>query len=205
MKKANTIIARLSVAIASLVVIGGAQAQSTMSSDTDMSRTGMYGSGQGYVGLSAGQSDYSLGNGTGLFASDKRDTAYNISGGSYFSNNFGLEIGYTDFGSINRGGGSTKADGINLSLVGKLPLGTSFNLLGKLGTTYARTEVSSRGGSGIVAGSENGFGVSYGVGAEFMFNPQWSAVLQYDEHDLKFAGGGRDRVGVTSLGARYRF
>ncbi|WP_114970924.1 outer membrane protein [Rhodoferax ferrireducens] len=46
---------------------------------------------------------------------------------------------------------------------------------------------------------------SYGVGAEYKFTPQWSAVLQYDEHDLKFAGDNRDRISVVSLGARYRF
>jgi len=30
-------------------------------------------------------------------------------------------------------------------------------------------------------------------------------VLQYDLHDLKFAGSGRDHVSNTSIGLRYRF
>ena len=34
---------------------------------------------------------------------------------------------------------------------------------------------------------------------------QLSALLQYDAHDMRFAGGGRDPVSVTSLGLRYRF
>ena len=60
-------------------------------------------------------------------------------------------------------------------------------------------------GSGVAAGKETGFGVSYGLGAEYVFNPQLSAVLQYDEHRLKFAGEGRDRISATTVGLRYRF
>lgn len=164
-----------------------------------------YKPGSSYIGFNAGLSDFSLGSGTGAFPSDKRDTAYNIYGGSYFSSNFGFELGYTDFGKITRAGGTTKAEGFNLSLVGKIPLSPSFNLLGKLGTTYGRTDVSSAPASGIVSGSESGFGVSYGLGAEYAFNPNWSAVLQYDGHDMKFAGSGRDRISATTAGLRYRF
>ncbi len=165
----------------------------------------MYSPGSSYIGLNVGQSDYSLGSGTNVFPSDQKDTAYGISAGSYFSPNFGLEVGYTDFGKATRGGGETEAMGFNVSLLGRLPLSPQFNLLGKLGTTYGRTEVSSRPGSGITAGKEDGFGISYGIGAEYSFTPQVSAVLQYDEHDLKFAGSGRDRISATTVGLRYRF
>lgn len=185
------------LAVAGLTAGASAQAQS--------SNYSFYKPGSSYIGLNAGQSDFSLGSGTGAFPSDKRDTAYNIYGGSYFSDNFGFELGYTDFGNITRAGGTTKAEGFNLSLVGRIPLSPSFNLLGKLGTTYGRTDVSSAPASGIVSGSESGFGVSYGLGAEYAFNPNWSAVLQYDGHDLKFAGSGRDRVSATTVGFRYRF
>ena len=165
----------------------------------------MYSPGSSYIGFNAGQSDFSLGNGTGLFSGDDKDTAYNIYAGSYFNPYLGLELGYTDFGKAKRGGGDTKAMGFNLSLVGRYPIGTSFNLLGKVGTTYGRTEVSSLAGSGVTPGKENGFGLSYGVGAEYLFTPQLSAVLQYDEHRLEFAGTGRDRIGAATLGLRYRF
>jgi uncharacterized protein (DUF697 family) len=65
--------------------------------------------------------------------------------------------------------------------------------------------VSSAAGSGVTAGSEAGFDVSYGVGAEYAFNRQWSGVLQYDEVYAKYAGSVRDSIRVTSLGARYRY
>lgn len=173
----------------------------------DSSAKALYGPGPGqsYIGLNAGQSNFMLGNGSGIFGFDEHDVAYNIYAGTYFTYNFGIEFGYVDFGSVNRAGGRTKADGISLSLVGKLPVGDSFKLLGKIGTTYGRTDVSSAGGSGITAGTDSGFDWSYGVGAEYAFNPQWSAVLQYDEHYLKFAGSGHDRVSATTLGVRFRF
>lgn len=203
MKKSRRIISSLFIAAASLGAVAGAQAQSSTSGSS--SGYALYGAGNSYIGLNAGRSDYSVGNGIGIFTHDQGDVAYNIYAGSYFNANFGFEFGYTDFGRVNRAGGSTKADGINLSLVGRLPLGTSFNLLGKVGTTYGRTDVSSAAGSGVTAGSESGFDWSYGVGAEYMFNPQWSAVLQYDEHRLKFAGDDNSRVSATTLGVRYRF
>ncbi len=196
------------LALTGLVAMSGAWAQS---GPTGMSNpTGPFtatATPRGYVDLSAGQTDYRLGNGTGLFGNDNRSTAYSISGGAYFTNNLGVELGYTDFGRISRGGGTTRADGLSLRVVGKMPVGQSFNVLGKIGTTYGRTEVSSAPGSGIPAGSDSGFGLSAGLGAELVFTPNWSGLLQYDIHDLRFAGGvnDRDRIGVLSLGIRYSF
>lgn len=203
MKYSRHLVSALAVACVSLATVSVAQAQTTASRSG--SGFSMYSPGSSYIGFNAGQSDFSLGNGTGLFSGDDKDTAYNIYAGSYFNPHLGLELGYTDFGKAKRGGGDTKAMGFNLSLVGRYPIGTSFNLLGKVGTTYGRTEVSSLAGSGVTPGKENGFGLSYGVGAEYLFTPQLSAVLQYDEHRLEFAGTGRDRIGAGTLGLRYRF
>lgn len=197
---------KLSIALigATLAFAGSVQAQS---SKMPAPRSGysMYAPGSAYIGFNVGQSNFNLNNGNGAFGIERSKNTYNLYGGSYFNDFIGLEVGYADFGRINRGGGQTKADGFNLGLVGRVPLVSSFNLLGRLGTTYGRTEVSSNIASGVVAGKETGWGGSYGVGAEFLFNPQLSAVLQYDEYNLKFAGGTRDRINTTSLGLRYRF
>lgn len=201
MKRVSRLISGLLIAIASVVVASTAHAQSGMSG----SGFSLYAPGSSYIGLNVGKSDFSLGNGTGVFPADQKDTAYSLTAGSYFHPNFGLEVGYTDFGKATRGGGETEAMGFNVSLIGRLPLSPQFNLLGKVGTTYGRTEVSSRPGSGITGGKEDGFGVSYGIGAEYSFTPQVSAVVQHDENALKFAGTGRDRISATTVGLRYRF
>ena len=164
-----------------------------------------YSTGNAYVDFGIGRTDFSLDGGTGVFRNEKRDTGYKLSAGTYFNQNLGLEIGYNDFGNIQRGGGKTRAEGVNISAVARMPLAESFNLLGRIGATYGRTRVSSVAGSGVPSGDENGFGLHLGVGGEYVVTPQMSVVLQYALHDLKFAGGSRDRIGTTSLGLRYRF
>lgn len=186
------------VAAAALTAAVGVQAQTN-------NLYSLQNPGANYVGVNIGKSDYSLGNGIGFFPSDSGDTAYNVYAGNYFNPNFGLELGYTNFGKIARAGGNTKAQGVNLSLVGKFPLTSSFNILGKVGTTYGRTDTSTSYLSGVASGNESGFGLSYGAGVEYAFNPQLSAVLQYDEHNMKFAGTGRERISATTVGLRYRF
>ena len=184
------------------VLLGAAQAANAQSSYAPMA-----GNGSNYIGLSGGPSDFSRSRGGfGVFHNGDHDTAYSLMAGNYFINpNVGMELGYTNFGSVARGGGNTKAEGINISLIGKMPVGNSVNLLGKLGTTYGHTEVSSNPASGIQSGSESGFDWSYGVGAELVITPQWSAVLQYDEHYLKFAGASSERITTTTIGARMHF
>ena len=204
MKQSLRTFSGLFVAVASLAAVGSVQAQ-TSSMSNPAGGFSMYSPGSSYIGFNAGRSDFSVGRGTGAFAFDEKDDAYSLYAGSYFNSNFGAELGYTQLGKITRGGGTTKAEGINLSLVGKLPLSQSFNLLGKVGTTYGRTNVSAAAGSGIASGSESGFGLSYGVGVEYAFQPNLSAVLQYDEHKMDFVGSGRDRVSAATVGLRYRF
>jgi hypothetical protein len=203
------LIVSLIVALAALTGVGQIHAQSSSTAYPSTSRNndfGWYGKGYSYIGLNAGLTNYKLNDGTGIFGSDKNATAYALYAGGYFDNsNFGAELGYIAFGSISRAGGSTKANGINLSFIGKIPLGESFNLLGKLGTIYSRTDVSAVAGSGVTAGNESGFDWSYGVGGEYLLGRQWSAVLQYDEHFMKYAGGVNERVTLTSLGMRYRY
>jgi opacity protein-like surface antigen len=201
MKQAQRLLATFSVLTVSVLAATGVHAQTS----TSPAGYSIMAPGNSYIDLGVGRSDFSLNNGSGGFSSDKTDTAYSLRAGSYVNNTFGLEAGYTDFGNINRAGGSTKANGLNLSLIGKFPLSEQFNILGKVGTTYSRTEVSAVPGTGVVPGSESGFELSYGLGVEFNFTPQWSAVLQYEEHKMKFAGGETDHVGNTTLSARYRF
>ena len=165
----------------------------------------MYSPGSTYIGFNAGQSNYRLNGGVGGFSNEQRKTAYSLYGGGYFNDYFGVELGYSDFGRINRAGGQTKADAFSVSLIGKLPLAPSFNLLGRVGTSYSRTDVSANALSGITSGGKTDLGLSYGIGAEYAINTQLSGVLQYDEYNLKYAGGNRDRINTTSVGLRYKF
>jgi OOP family OmpA-OmpF porin len=161
--------------------------------------------GRGYVGLSLGHSRYSAPCGPAVFACDSTDNSVQIAAGNMVGNFWGVELGYLDMGRISRGGGTTRARGLDLSLVGKAPLWQSLGVFGKLGTTYGRTETSASPGSTLPTGSESGFGLSYGAGVSYDFTPQLSATLGWDSHDFRFAGTGRDPVRATSLGLQYKY
>ncbi|RYG14891.1 MAG: hypothetical protein EON92_00425 [Burkholderiales bacterium] len=195
-------------AISAVVACAGislpANAQGSGTTPQGMQARPTFGS-TGYVGLNVGRSRYDTGCGTGIFACDDSDRALHLYGGSMFSDYFGLEVGYINFGDMGRGGGETRAKGLNLSLVGKAPVATGLGLYGKIGTTYGRTETSSAAGSGVTAGSDNGFGLSYGLGLTYDFTPKVSGVLSWDSHDLRFAGSGRDSIRTATIGIQYRY
>jgi OmpA-OmpF porin, OOP family len=162
-------------------------------------------SGRGYLGLSLGRSSYSVSCGITALACDDKDRAVRLYAGTMVGNFWGVELGYLDMGRMARGGGDTRARGLNLSLVGKAPLPRSFGVFGRIGTTYGRTETSALAGSGIATGTERGFGLSYGAGLSYEFTPRLSATVEWESNDFRFAGGGRDPVRSTSLGLQYRY
>jgi OOP family OmpA-OmpF porin len=182
-------------------------AQSTTPYQSPATDIGWRTPGSNYISINVGTSDLARPiTGAGVFGSSAQGRSYSLSSGHYFpGENYGFELGYTDFGSTDRNNGKTKVDGINLSLIGRMPISSNFNLLGKIGTTYGRTTVDASQASGAATGTEQGFDWSYGVGAEVVFNPEWSAVLQYDEHFVKYVASSNERVSATTLGLRYRF
>jgi hypothetical protein len=88
--------------------------------------------------------------------------------------------------------------------------GTSY-----IGLTGGPSDFSrTKGGNGLFPNDDRSTAYSLSVGnyfinpnlgAELVFAPQWSAVLQYDEHFMKFAGSSSERISTTMIGARIRF
>ncbi len=192
----------LAVAVAAIAGLP-AHAQ-TASSGSNASRSSWLPyTNNGYVGLSVGRSHYSLNCGS-LAGCDDSDTAFNLNMGGMFTPYVGAEIGYLNMGKIDLAGGSARAEGINLSLVGKIPVGSSFNFFGKIGTTYGRTRVNAP--TGFTGGDrESGWGAAYALGASWDFNDHWSAVLDVQRHRFEFVGNNDEWVRSTNLGLQYRF
>lgn len=193
-----------SLMAAAAAIAPGAFAQAQDGSSAT-GRSYLPGKGRGYVGLSLGQARYSAPCGATSFACDSTDNSVHIYAGTMPSNFWGVELGYIDMGRIDRGGGSTQAQGLNLSLVAKAPVWQALGVFGKLGTTYGRTESGAVVGSGVTSGSDQGFGLAYGAGVSYDFTSRLSATLGWDSHDFHFAGSGRDPVRSTSLGLQYRY
>ena len=193
------------VAACALMAVG-AQAQTSMNNNARTSSNWMpYSTGGGYIGLNLGRSDYNVGCGPTALACDQKGDFGKFTLGALVNQNLGYELAYLHNGTIDRAGGSTRAQGLNFSVVGRIPLAQQFSLHAKLGATYGRTRVSSVAGSGVTDGKDSGFGIGYGVGASWDFTPQFSLVAEWERHDYHFAGSGKDGVDAASIGVRYRF
>jgi len=187
----------IAFAVATLVVGVTAHAQSmgslvgmkgsSMSSGSDWSSP----AGSRYIGLNAGRTDLNAA---------RNATAYDVYAGGMWNKNFGLEIGMTDFGNINRGATSVDAYGFSLKAVGVMPLSESFSAFAKLGTMYSRTKVND-GASRV---SDNGWGSTYGLGLNFDINPQLAAVAEWNQTNVQLAGT-NEHINTTSVGLKYRY
>ena len=156
----------------------------------------------GYVGISGGQVTYDL-NCVPGFSCDDTGTGLKLYTGGKLWNVIGLELSYLEFGKVDNAGGSTRARGIDLSLLGNLPLGEHFSLFGKVGSTYGQTRTSTSA-PGASSGKKRGFGLSYGGGVNYDFSSNWGVRAEWERHRLDFVGSHKD-VDFISVGVNYRF
>lgn len=183
-------LSRIVLAVAAVASVASALAQSStsttgrgMSTSYDGGTSWYAPAGGRYLGVNAGRADFP-GAGTG--------DAYSIYTGGMWSQNFGLEFGANDFGD----NADRHAYGFNLSAVGRVPLTPAFSLFGKLGGLYSRTSAA-----GV---KDSGWGETYGVGVDFNFTQNLTAVLQYDRSRVSFVGD-KDHISTTSVGLKYRY
>jgi OmpA-OmpF porin, OOP family len=182
-----------------------------------------------YGGASAGQSRAKiddpritrslLGNG---FASsiddDDRDIGYKIFGGYQFNRNFALEGGYFDLGKFGYTArtvpsgtltGSSRIRGLNLDLVGTLPITDKFSAFARVGLNYADVR-DSFSGTGAVRvlnpnPSKREANYKFGVGAQYAFTDALAMRVEAERYRINDAVGNRGDVDLVSVGLIYRF
>jgi opacity protein-like surface antigen len=157
----------------------------------------------GYVGGGAGQSKFRSDCGS-LFNCDRKDTAWNAHLGGNFNQVIGLELGYTDFGTMRSFGGETEAKATNISLTAGVPIGERFALFAKGGAAYGRTDVSASPTTFVSTGRKTDWGSTWGAGATFAITHNVQARVDWDRTKLGFASGDRD-VDLLSAGLQLRF
>jgi len=157
----------------------------------------------GYVGANIGESHIDLGTCAPGLACDNQGTGYKVYTGGKFSRILGVELGYVNLGDADRSGGQLKAQGVNLSVVGNVPIGEQFNIYAKVGGIYGWTK-SSATAPGWASGEEEGLNWSYGAGVQFDFNRHWAIVGDYDHYRFDYVDR-RDDANLYSVGVVFKF
>ena len=133
-----------------------------------------------YVKLGVGQSEYKVD------SASENKTATSIAYGFSVNKNFGVEVGYVNFGKIESSTEDTyvsmKNQSVYLAAVGTLALTDAFSIYGKLGATSNRFEagVDSLGLSGSVR--ETKTRPLLGVGLAYNFTKDIAATLEYQQY-----------------------
>ncbi|MBL0419188.1 outer membrane beta-barrel protein [Ramlibacter sp. AW1] len=183
---------------------GGNVGRAGATIDDDRIRAGL--AGQGLV--------------TNALANREHDTGYKVFGGYQLNRNFAIEGGYFDLGEFGYTArttpagtltGDMSARGLNLDVVGTLPLSERFSVLGRVGVTSMRTEgsFSATGAARVPYASANSSQTSvnakWGVGVAYAFTESLSMRLEAERYRLKDSVGNRGDVDMVSVGLVYRF
>jgi OmpA-OmpF porin, OOP family len=149
-----------------------------------------------------------------------RHTAYKLYGGYQLSPHFAVEGGYFDLGHYGYNAhtvplgtlnGDMKLRGLNLDLVGTLPLAGNLSALGRIGVTSIRASdnFSATGAASVPyasnSPSQRSTDFKVGAGLAYAFTPALSARLEAERYRFKDGVGNRGNADMISVGLVYRF
>jgi len=158
------------------------------------------------LGIAIGKPTYgtSCGNISGLTCSNN-GTSVSVTAADMITRNWGAEVSYLDLGKADRAGGTVSARGVNLSIVGRAPLTSAFDIEGKVGTTWGITHVDADPASGLANGRESGFGIGYGAAVNLHLSNGLATSIGWEQHEFHFVGQGTSAVKNLTVGMSYHF
>ncbi|MDD4964839.1 MAG: outer membrane beta-barrel protein [Gallionella sp.] len=173
-----------------------------------MASSAMAADGGFYAAIDLGQSDQSNGC-AGITAGvtcTKTDTAVRGAVGYQFSQNIAFEASYGDYGAAKASNGVVSAkqaaSGLQLAVVGTMPLTKEFALTGKLGIANTTMKLSGAvGGWTANLGSQSSTTLAYGIGAQYSFTPAIALRAQYEGLGQVTEVGGGTKTGLSLLSA----
>ncbi|WP_332739632.1 OmpA family protein [Hydrogenophaga sp.] len=150
-----------------------------------------------------------------------RSTGFKLYGGYQFNPHLAVEggyfdlgkFGYTAFGANALGvpgtlDGEMRVRGLNLDLVGTLPLTGKLSALGRVGLNYAKANDRFVGSGSIIqnsTASKSQANVKYGVGLNYAFNDALNMRLEVERYRVNDAIGNKGDIDMVSVGLVYRF
>jgi OOP family OmpA-OmpF porin len=151
------------------------------------------------------------------FTTDERDIGYKLFVGRQLNQYFAVEAGYFDLGKFNfaaasSGNGTLRGEagfrGVNLDLVGQLPLSQRLSLLGRAGMQYTKTSTHFSGNRLTAMTnpdpSERKLNPKVGLGLEYKFSEALALRGEVERYRMSDAVGNRGDVDLVSVSLVYK-
>lgn len=152
------------------------------------------------------------------FSRDERDTAFKLFGGYQFNRHLGVELGYFDLGKFGFAttttptgalNGQIRLSGVNLDLIGTMPLTENLSAFVRLGAQHARTrdQFSGTGAVAVLNPNPSSREVNYkaGAGLQYAFGPSLLLRGEAEHYRVNDAVGNHGGVNVVSLSLVFPF
>ena len=147
-----------------------------------------------------------------------RSTGFKLYGGYQINKNFAVEGGYFDLGKFGYTAttvpagtltGDIKVKGLNLDLVGTLPLTDKFSVFGRAGLNYAQAKdtFTSTGAIRVTNPNPSKSGTNYklGVGVQYALTEALALRGEAERYRVNDAIGNKGHIDLLSVGLIYRF
>lgn len=148
----------------------------------------------------------------------ERDTAYKVMLGYQFLPWLAVEGGYFVLGkpyftaettAPGQLRGEVRMRGLNLDLVGTVPLVGDLSALGRIGAQYAKSSGRFSGTGAVVpldpSPREHQFNYKFGGGLQYAFSPAVLLRAEWEHYRVSSAIGGHDRVNVLGMSLVFPF
>jgi len=129
-----------------------------------------------------------------------------VEGGVFSLGKFGYEATTTPAGTLS---GEARVRGLNLDLVGTLPINGQFSVFGRAGLNYAQAKDKFRGTGMVVVTdpnpSERAANWKAGLGLQYAFTPSLAVRAELERYRINDAVGNKGDIDMASIGLVYRF
>ncbi|MDP2447939.1 MAG: outer membrane beta-barrel protein [Polaromonas sp.] len=159
----------------------------------------------------------------GSATEDNSGTGYKLFGGYQLNRNFAVEGGYFDLGKSsytvnanrvtdNAAGtfnGETRVRGLNLDLVGMLPVSDRFSVFGRVGAAYAQSRASFNSTGAVPVNTSNtrrnDTNLKVGLGMQYAITEALAVRGELERYRINDPVRNRGHIDMASLGLVYRF
>jgi len=149
---------------------------------------------------------------------DDRDFGFKLYGGYKFNKNFALEGGYFNLGEFGFTAnttptgtytGSGKFQGLNLDLVGILPVSEKFSAFGRVGYIYTETKDTFSGTGAVTVTNPNPEkkegNYKYGLGLQYDLTQALGLRVEWERYRVNDAVGNKGDIDMALIGLVYTF